>query len=101
MKKFSNEELVEPREGVHTFSVEVRSIVKVTLDGSKFDRAFMAGFCDSFFPCFTLSDHAEHIAQLAAREVLDENFTEGYGPLKDMGIKADVEAVETEATVQT
>jgi len=94
--KFSNADLVEPREGVHEFTVEVRSLVKVKLDGSKFDKDFMVGFCETFFPCFTLADHAEHIAQLAVREVLENDFTEGYGPLKEMGIKAEVLSVETE-----
>jgi hypothetical protein len=95
--RFSNEDLVEvPCEGIHEFTIEVRQTVKVTLDGSKFDKKFMTDFVATFFPCFTLANHAEHIAQMAARDVLSESFTEGYGPLKDMGIAAVVEHVETE-----
>lgn len=70
--------------------VEVTFYVDVEMDETKFTPEFMEEFRKYFFPFDCLDDHACHIAQLAAREVLDEKFTEGYGPLKDMGIKANV-----------
>ena len=61
--------------------------VEVEIDDSKFDEAFMAEFRESFYPFYEIERHVEHIAQLEARGMLDD-FTEGYGPIKDMGIKA-------------
>lgn len=77
------------------FIVDVTQTVEVELDESKFDEAFMAEFRDSFYPFYDLRDHAEHIAQLQARGIVDlagysGEFVEGYGPSKDMGIKARV-----------
>lgn len=64
-----------------TFEIEVR------LDETKFDEAFLSEFRESFYPFFDVERHVEHIAQLEARGLLDD-FTEGYGPIKDMGISA-------------
>ncbi len=61
--------------------------VEVEIDDSKFDEAFMAEFRESFYPFYDIERHVEHIAQLEARGMLND-FTEGYGPIKDMGIKA-------------
>lgn len=69
--------------------------VEVEIDDSKFDEAFMAEFRESFYPFFDINRHVEHIAQLEARGMLDD-FTEGYGPIKDMGIKARTVTWETE-----
>ncbi|WP_457798122.1 hypothetical protein [Methylocystis sp. S23] len=71
-------------------TVEVVFVVDVEMDEAKFTPEFMAEFYKHFFHIDTLDEHAGHIAQLAVREVLDERFTEGYGPLKDMGIEAKV-----------
>ena len=80
------------------FRVEVSQTIEVELDGSKFNEAFLAEFRESFYPFMTMQDHAEHIAQLQARGVIDcertPDFIEGYGPSNEMGIKAAV--VETE-----
>jgi hypothetical protein len=86
---------------VKKFTVEVRQIVVVELDETKFDDAFMEEFRDSLYPFMTLADHAEHIAQLEARGLLDlefdpYRFIEGYGPARDMGIKANVTATDME-----
>lgn len=62
--------------------------VSVEIDETKFDEAFMAEFRKSFFQFDTVQEHVEHIAQLEARGLL-QDFTEGYGPIKDFGIKAD------------
>lgn len=69
--------------------------VEVEIDDSKFDEAFMAEFRESFYLFFTVELHVEHIAQLEARGMLDD-FTEGYGQIKDMGIKARTVTWETE-----
>lgn len=81
------------------FTIEVRQIVEVELDEAKFDEAFMEEFRDSFYPFMTLVDHAEHIAQLEARGIVDlitPEFIEGYGQSDDMGIKARVTDTENE-----
>ena len=84
-----------------TFTIEVTQTIEVELDPAKFDDAFMEEFRESFFPFYDLEDHAEHIAQLQARGVIDlegyispNTFVEGYGPVQDMGIKARV--IDTE-----
>ncbi|MBY3434876.1 hypothetical protein [Rhizobium laguerreae] len=61
--------------------------VEVEVDETKFDEAFLSEFRESFYPFFDVERHVEHIAQLEARGMLDD-FTEGYGPIKDMGISA-------------
>lgn len=61
--------------------------VEVEIDEAMFTETFMEEFRESFYPFFDVNDHVEHIAQLEARGLLDD-FTEGYGPIKDMGIKA-------------
>ena len=69
--------------------VVVTQVVLVTIDESKFDATFMAEFRASFYPFTTVNDHLEHLAQLFARGLVDDNndFIEGYGPAKDMGIR--------------
>lgn len=78
-----------------TFDIEVTQLVRVTLDETKFDDAFMAEFRESFYPFFTVSHHAEHIGQLVARGICGPNgysgeFIEGYGNSSDLGISAEV-----------
>lgn len=74
--------------------------VAVTVDESKFTPEFMEEFRGYMFPYFTIDDHREHLAELFARGVLDgwsDEFIEGYGPAKDMGIKFRDLGSETEA----
>jgi hypothetical protein len=71
--------------------------VEVEIDDAKFDEAFMTEFRESFYPFYTVKQHVEHIAQLEARGLL-EDFTEGYGPNKDMGIKARTDDWEVEVS---
>lgn len=76
-----------------TFHVEVTQVVEVTLDDSKFDEAFMSEFREGFYNFDTIEEHAEHIAQMQARGVIDASyqwggFVEGYGEPRDMGIIA-------------
>lgn len=83
------------------FTVEVTQTVVVELDEAKFDGAFMAEFRKDFLPFGTLEQHAEHIAQLEARGIIAEPFSdpfiEGYGAASEMGINANVTAVHSEA----
>ncbi len=71
-------------------TVLVSMEVDVTVDETTFTPEFMAEFQAYFFDFDTIEDHICHIAQLEAREVLNRNFTEGYGPLSKMGIEAEV-----------
>lgn len=78
---------------LRTFDVEVIQHVRVTLDASKFDEAFMEEFRETFYPFDSLEDHASHIAQLQARGLIHlgfnkREFVEGYGPADEMGITA-------------
>lgn len=83
-----------------TIYVLVKTTVAVTLDENKFTAEFMAEFADSFFPFSSIEEHAEHIGQLAAREVYTfarhnrGEFVEGYGPIGEMGISAEVVGTE-------
>jgi hypothetical protein len=71
------------------FIVAVTQIVEVELDESKFTNDWLADYCEHFYiTTRNVEDHAMHIAQLHARGLLDPHFTEGYGRLADMGIKA-------------
>lgn len=69
--------------------------VEVEIDDAMFTETFMEEFRESFYPFYDIERHIEHIAQLEARGLL-EDFTEGYGPIKDMGIKARTVDWETE-----
>jgi hypothetical protein len=78
---------------VRKYRVEVTQTIEVALDPAKFDDAFMAEFRDSFYDFDTIEEHAEHIAQMQARGVIDVSyqsgeFVEGYGDHRDMGINA-------------
>ena len=68
--------------------VNVTIAVEVEVDEAKFTPQFMAEFRESFYHFNTIDRHIEHIGQLAAREILHDDFTEGYGPLAELGIKA-------------
>jgi len=74
----------------YTQQVEVSQRIKVTVDESKFTTQFMEEFRESFHPFHTIDEHIKHLAQLYARGITGgypSDFLEGYGPLKDMGIK--------------
>jgi hypothetical protein len=83
---------------VKTFTVEVTQIITVTLDESKFDDTFMEEFRESFYQFDTLEEHAEHLAQLEARGLVNDYkpFIEGYGPAEEMGIKLKAGPAHTE-----
>lgn len=69
------------------YIVELSFQVEVEIDPTKFDEAFLREFRESFYQFHTVERHIEHLAQLEARGLL-EDFTEGYGPIKDFGIEA-------------
>lgn len=73
-----------------TKRVQVTHIIDVTMDERKFDQRFTEEFNRSIFFAIDLDDHAEHLAQLYARGVIDgraSEFIEGYGPARSMGIE--------------
>jgi hypothetical protein len=77
------------------FTARVIIDVEITLDEAKFDEAFMSEFRRSFYQFHDIEEHAEHLAQLQARGLLDF-FTEGYGEIKAMGIDGKEIAVTVE-----
>jgi hypothetical protein len=82
--------------------VAVTQTVEITLDEKKFDAAFMEEFRQSFYSYDTIEEHAEHLAQLHARGVVELDcyspaFIEGYGNQRDMGIKA--RTIDTEMDI--
>lgn len=78
-------------------TVYVTSEVVVSIDREKFDEEFMKEFRDSFYPFHTIDQHIEHLAQLYARGLCDNHsFIEGYGPAADMGIRFDLNHIESE-----
>lgn len=76
--------------------VQVVFEVEVTVDESKFTPEWLAEWRESFYNFHSVEDHIEHIAQLAARDALHPNFTDGYGALADMGIEARVVSQQQE-----
>lgn len=89
------------------FQIEVMQIVSVTLKKEAFSETFMAEFRKSFYPFFELSNHAEHIAQLVGRGIVDEitahfgrdQFVEGYGPIGEFVAAAEVVDYSTDEVI--
>lgn len=71
------------------FEVEVTRYVRVEVDETKFTEEFMKEFrkyIDSSVE--TIEEHIEHLGWLYAAGHIDNNeFIEGYGEAKEMGIK--------------
>jgi hypothetical protein len=74
--------------------VAVTQVVEVEVDENKFTEEWMTEWRQTFYPFRSVDRHIKHIAQLEARGGLSKDFTEGYGPLADMGIKAKVVSTE-------
>lgn len=70
-----------------TFEVEVTQVVHLTIDETKFTKEFIEEFSSYMFHTDCIEDHIKHLSQLAAREMLDYDFIEGYGDPQDFGIK--------------
>ncbi len=70
-----------------TFTVEVIREIEVELDDDIFTDQFMEAFRASFYAFDSVDEHVEHLAQMEARELIGfDNFVEGYGDIKEMGI---------------
>ncbi len=70
------------------FNVEVTLGVEVELDETKFDEKFFEEYTKNFYHYDTIEDHAKYLAWLFATARVDnDEFIEGYGPAKRMGIK--------------
>lgn len=70
--------------------VAFTQVVEVEVDETKFTPEWLADWRKTFYNFTSVDQHIEHIAQLEARDILNPKFTEGYGPLVEMGIKAKV-----------
>ena len=86
-----------------TIFVTIEKQIEVEIDKSKFDETFMQEFRDSFYKFNTINEHIEHLAQLAARGYANRwsphelgEFIEGYGHVKEMGIKLEELSEEVE-----
>ncbi len=76
---------------IKKFTVEVLTTVEVTIDDQKLDQEFMDDFSRYFYELDTLEEHACYLAQLEAREMIGwDDFVEGYGDLKELGIELKV-----------
>ncbi|MCB5204225.1 DUF2528 family protein [Neorhizobium sp. T786] len=80
-----------------TFEFEVTQRIKVQIDEAKFTPEMMEEFnrCISDFGTdeYAFERHGEHIAQLAGRgyeEFLPSDSVEGYGPIREAGIKVEI-----------
>jgi hypothetical protein len=68
--------------------IVVQQTVRVHFDESKFTDHFMADFRSYMYDFHHVDDHLMHLAQLYVRGIHDNySFVEGYGPLREMGIK--------------
>lgn len=85
-----------------TKTVAVTQFVLVTVDADAFTPEFMEDFPRHFYPFDTLDEHIEHIAQLAARGLIDGTnpFIEGYGRAEEMGIRVDTESLDGRVTAK-
>lgn len=79
------------------FNVVVMQEVEVELDESKFTPEFMQEFRANLYSFDSMEDHACHVAQLAARNIIGESsFIEGYGLAQEMGLKFNVTHTEAQ-----
>lgn len=78
-----------------TRNVEVTFLVEVTVDETKFTPQFLAEYATALQD-FDLEGHIKHIAFLEVQDLLQPEFTEGYGKLSEMGITATVYDSEME-----
>lgn len=77
-------------------TVEVTQWIEVEIDESKLTPDWLAEFRKSFYPFETINDHLEHLAQLNARGLADDDhFIEGYGPAAEMGIRFKEQDIQT------
>lgn len=90
---------------IKVFEVNVTQTVEVTLDESKFSKEFLEEFKEYFYDFDDMEEHAKHLAQLKARELIDyDGFIEGYGNIEDMEISLEItdqfESIEDTRTIE-
>lgn len=75
-----------------TQDIDVTIHVKVTVDESKFTPEWMEEYRKYFYEYYTVEEHMNHLAFLAATGQIAEwpQFIEGYGPSEEMGIKVKI-----------
>ena len=78
-------------------TVTVTQTVEVEVDESLLNTSFMRDFSSYMFD-LDFDGHVEHLAQLAARGLIQskDEFVEGYGKISDMGISVRVVDADTE-----
>lgn len=72
-----------------TFEVQFTQVLEVSIDETLMNEEFMKEFRVSFYPFFDLEKHAKHIARLYALGIYNgdnEEFVEGYGKIKELGV---------------
>ena len=50
----------------------------------------MREFRETMYPFGSIETHIKHIAQMKARGIMKYDFVEGYGYLREMGIKVSI-----------
>lgn len=74
------------------YTVEVTQAVVVDVDESKFTEEFMQAFREGFYDFDDIEDHVQHLAQMEARGLIGyDRFVEGYGDIREMGVKMFIE----------
>ena len=74
------------------FIVTASVKIAVELDETKFTDAFMERYRETYYPFDSVEDHAMYIAELEQRGLLTAR-SEGYGDIKEFGIKAHASAL--------
>jgi hypothetical protein len=82
--------------GLMLRTVEATFAIQVEVDENKFTPKFIAEFKENFYSFETIDVHIQHIALLEVHGLLNKDFTEGYGRLDDMGIKAKILYTDSE-----
>lgn len=82
------------------FDIDVVQTVAITLDESKFTPEFMEEFRKYFYDFNTVEEHAQHLAQLGARGLIETPCSiEGYGLSTGMDIKVSVDSVHIDPAI--
>jgi hypothetical protein len=76
-------------------TIRVTQWIEVSYDDDKFTEEFMKEFQEVFYPFDSVDEHIKHIAQMFARGVISNHgFVEGYGDIRNFGVKCTVEDYE-------
>lgn len=78
-------------------TISVSGWVDINYDPARFTDEFMEEFREHFYDYDTIEEHLEHIAyNYFVNGTSEDDFLEGYGVLKDFGIKFIGDHVATE-----